>query len=100
MKLLEGHRTGDVVQADDRQFFRTTPIREFSHRIVMPNVLVTVGDHCTASIPALTADDVDFLGHERIGGSNDGADIEIVLEVLDGDVKWVTLRVEVIDDRL
>lgn len=36
----------------------------------MGDVLVAIGDHGTAAVPALIADDVDLLGKEGVGGSD------------------------------
>lgn len=47
------------------------------------DVLIAVGDHCSSAVPALIADDVDFFGQKGVGGSNNGADVEIMLPILD-----------------
>jgi len=66
----------------------------------MSDVLVPIGHHRSATIPTTTPNDVDFLGHEGIGRTHDGADVEVVFEVLDGNVKRMPLGVEVLDYRL
>ena len=67
---------------------------------VVPDVLVAVGDHRAATVPAPVADDVHLRGQERVGGADDRADVEVVLPVLDRDVEVVPAEVEVGDDRL
>ena len=69
-------------------------------RRVVAHVLVAVGDHRAAAVPAAVADDVHLGGEERVGGAHDGADVEVVLPVLDGHVEVVPAGVEVGDDRL
>ena len=73
---------------------------EVLHGGVVADVLVAVGDHGPAAVPPASSDDVDFLGEERVGGAHHGADVEVVLPVLDGDVEVVPLGVQVRDDRL
>ena len=51
------------------------------------DVLIAVGDHCSSAVPALIADDVDFFGQKRIGRSNNGPDVEIMLPILDRNMK-------------
>ena len=63
-------------------------------------MLVAVGHHRAAPVPAPVADDVHLAGEERVGGADDRADVEVVLPVLDGDVEVVPPGVEVGDDRL
>ena len=53
------------------------------------DVLVAVGDHRAALVPAATADDVHGVGDERVGAAHDRADVHVVLPVLDGDVERV-----------
>ena len=61
-------------------------------------VLVAIGDHRSPSVPALAPDDVDRIHREGVGGPDDGADVGVVLEVLDGDVQLVAAGVDVRDD--
>ena len=63
-------------------------------------MLVAVGDHRAATVPAAVADDVHLGGQERVGRAHDRADVEVVLPVLDRDVEVVPAGVEVGDDRL
>ena len=65
----------------------------------MPDVLVTVSHHRTTSVPTTPSNDVHFLGKEGIRSADYRPDIEIVLEVLNRDVKWIPLRIKVGDDR-
>jgi len=66
----------------------------------MSDVLVSVRDHCAPSIPAAFADDVYLGCKERVGSSDDCADVEVVLPVFDRDVEGMASGVEVGNDRL
>ena len=59
---------------------------------VVADVLVAVGDHRPAPVPAAAADDVHLGGEEGVGGADDRADVEVVLPVLDGHVEGVPAR--------
>src|SRR5699024_12125829 len=67
-------------------------------RLVVLEMLVTVGDHSAPPVPALASDDVDRIHREGVGGADNGADVGVVLEVLDGDVQLVAAGVDVRDD--
>ncbi len=62
--------------------------------------LVAVGDHRSAAVPPPLADDVEGRRAHRVGGAHDGADVEVVLPVLDRDVELVPPGGEVGGDRL
>ena len=49
------------------------------------NFEVFVGAHGAAAIIFFLADNVNNFDIEGIGGANDGADVEVVLEIFDGD---------------
>jgi hypothetical protein len=66
----------------------------------MPDVLVTVGDHCPAPVPSPIPDDDHLAGLEGVGRAHDGADVDVVAPVLDGDGEVVPPLVQVGDDRL
>ena len=68
--------------------------------VVVPHVLVAVGDHGAAPVPPAPADDVHLGGEERVGVADHRADVEVVLPVLDRDVEVVPAGVQVGDDRL
>ena len=53
-------------------------------------VLVAVGDHGAATVPAPPADDVEGPGAHGVRRADDRADVEVVAPVLDGDVEVVT----------
>src|SRR5690625_3499376 len=91
---------GEVIDADDRQPVLARVLQELGRAGMVPNVLVPVGDHGPSAVPATAADDVDLLGEEGVGGAHDGADVEVVLPVLDPDVKGVPAFVEIGDDGL
>ena len=63
-------------------------------------MLVSVGHHRAAPVPAAPSNDVDLRRHERVRGAHDGADVEVVGEVLDRDMEAVTAPVEILDDGL
>ncbi len=97
---LERHRTGQVVDAEQRQTTRRRPGGEGGGVGVVLDVEVAVGDHRAPAVPPTPADDVDGRDVERVRGAHDGADVEVVLPVLDGHVQRVTSGVEVGDDRI
>jgi hypothetical protein len=66
---------------------------------VVPDVLVTIGHHCAPAIPPALADDMHLSCEEGVGGAHDTSNVEVVLPVLDCDVKPMTSVIEVSDDR-
>ena len=97
---LDRHGTRHVVDRDDRQACLVRPGREPRDIRVVLDVLVAVGDHRAALVPATAADDVHGVGGERVGAAHDRPDVHVVLPVLDGDVERVPVLVEVGDDRV
>ena len=97
---LEGDRPGEVVDADELEVAIAAPFGERGCVRVVAHVLVSVRHHRAAPVPAAPADDVDLGGEEGIGGAHDRADVEVVREVLDGNVEPVPALVEVLDDGL
>ena len=63
-------------------------------------MLVPVGHHRTAPVPAFLTDNVHFLRQKGVRGAHHGTDIQIVLPVLDRDVKIMAARIKVGDNRL
>ena len=61
-------------------------------------MLVAVGHHGPTTVPPALADDVHLGGEEGVGVADDGADVEVVLPVLDRDVETVPALVEIGDD--
>ena len=96
---LQVRGAGQVVDAEQPHVDRVQVVRQLGGRLVVPDVLVAVGDHRPAAVPAPVADDVHLCGQERVGGSHDRADVEVVLPVLDRDMEVVPPGVEVRDDR-
>src|SRR3954469_23288244 len=97
---LERLGSGQVVHGQQRQVRIARPGDQRRDIGVMPDVLVAVGDHRAPPVPALFAHDVHGLGQERVRGSDDGADVQVVPPVLDGHVEGMPAAVEVGDDRL
>ena len=64
------------------------------------HVLVTVSDHGATAIPALFTNDVHRGGQECVRIAHHGADVEVVLPILDRDVKPMAPSVEIGHDRL
>ena len=95
-RTLEGHRPTDVVDAEDRQP-QSEQVRGL--RMVF-DVLVAVGHHRAAAVPAPPSDNVYGRDVEGVRGAHHGPDVEVVLEVLDGDVQRVPGGVQLGDDRL
>ena len=51
----------------------------------MDDFKIFIGTHCAAAIVFLLADNMNFADVERVGSANNRADIEVVLDVLNGD---------------
>ena len=43
---------------------------------------------------------MNLFGEKRVGVANNGADVEVVFPILDGDVKGMSLPIEIFDDGL
>ena len=78
---------GHDVDGDHRQACFGGKAQQFGGVVVVAQSLVAVGDHGAAAIPAATADDVDGVHGERVGGAHHPADIGVVAEVLDRHVQ-------------
>jgi len=52
---------------------------------VVNNFEVFIGAHGAATVVFFLANDVDFVYVERVGGTDDRADVKIVFNVFDGD---------------
>ena len=63
-------------------------------------MLVLLSHHGTAAIPSTMTHDVHLLGQEGIRRSHNGADIHVVLEVLDRHVEGMSALIQVGDDGL
>ena len=97
---FQRHGVGEDVDADDRQPLPLRPRHEVLNGGVVADVLVAVGDHGPATVPPASSNDVYLLGEERVGGPHHGADVEVVLPVLDRDVEVVPLGIQVRHDGL
>lgn len=95
---LDRHGTLDVVDADEGEFSADCPVDEVLDRAVVTHMLVPLGHHRAAPVPAAPANDVNLRRHERVRRTHDGADVEVVGEVLDRDMEAVTAPVEILDD--
>ena len=63
-------------------------------------MLVPVGHHRTTTVPAFLTDNMHFLRQKGVRGAHHGTDIQIVLPILNRDVKIVAARIKVGDNRL
>jgi membrane-associated protein len=95
---LQRHGAFEIVDADDGIAFGRQPVGEIRNRWVVLDMEIAVGDHRSTPVPAPTANDVHTRDVERVGGSHDGADIEVVLPVLDGNLQREPAGVEIGDD--
>src|SRR5690606_35887540 len=95
---IDRHRVAHVVDGDDRDAGLCRPRGKRLDIRMVHDVLVAVGHHRAALVPAPAADDVHGVGEERVGAAHDRADVHVVLPVLDGDVERMPLQVEVGDD--
>ena len=94
-------RAGQVVDAEQDAPPRLVEVRrQVGRRLVVPHVLVAVGDHRAAPVPPPVADDVHLARPGTRWRCARRADVEVVLPVLDRDVEVVPPGVEVGDDRL
>ncbi len=66
----------------------------------MAHMLIPIGDHGTAPVPPLSSHNMDFLGQDCIGRSNHRTDIEVMLKVFDGHMKWVALGIKIRHHRI
>ena len=97
---FDRYRARKVVDPNDLEILSTSPGHERVDVAMVMHMLIAIGHHCPAPVPAALAHDVNCCGHERIGVADNGPDIEIVLPVLDRDVKRVSTRIEVVDYRV
>ena len=84
---LQRYGAFEIVHSDDDVAIGREPVGEVSDRRMVLDVQIAVGDHCSPPIPPPTTDDVYAGDVEGVGGPDDGANVEIVLPVLDGDVQ-------------
>ncbi len=97
---LEGNRAREIVDPDHRDSLGRCPRRERLGVFVVAHVLVAVGDHRTASIPALAPNNVHLTCQKGVGGAHDGSDVEVVGEVLNRHVEGVSATIQILNDRL
>lgn len=93
-------RTWKVVDPDDRYLLLTSPGAEGQRIVMMRDVEVAIGHHCSAPIPPAPSDDMDGMGREGICRTYHRSDVEVVVEILDRDVKLVTTGPQIRHDRV
>ena len=98
--VSSGTEPGRLSNAEDGQAVLPRVRRQAGQVLVVPDLLVPVGDHRAAAVPAAPADDVDLGGEEGVRGPDHRADVQVVLPVLDRDVERVPPSVQVRDDRV
>ena len=86
---LDWHRAGQIVDANEHQVVFSGPRLQVLRILVVADVLVAIGDHSPAPVPALAPHDVHLGGKEGVGCSHDRTDVEVVLKVFDCNVKSV-----------
>src|SRR5690606_24864272 len=96
---LQRDRAWKVVDPDQRKVVGFRPCHQGSRVGVVVDVLVAVGHHRAAPVPAAAPHNVDGTGSESVRGADHGPDVEVVLPVFDGHMEWVAPAVEVSDDR-
>ena len=96
---LQGLGPRAVVDADDLVSLGPRPGEQLAGLGVVAHVQVAVGDHGAALVPATSADDVDAGHVEGVGAAHDGADVEVLADVLDSDVQPVGAGGQVGADR-
>ena len=97
---LQGDGPREVVDADHGKAALFGVRREAGQLRMVADVLVAVRHHRAAAVPFAVADDVHLLGEEGVRSTDDRADVQVVLPVLDRDMERMPLLVEVLDDRL
>ena len=98
-RRFQAYGAGHVVDGDDGQPGLGGERQQFGGGVVMAQSLIAVCHHRPAPVPAAPPDDVDGVHRERIGRTDDRADVGVVAEVLDRDVQRVPAPVDVGDDR-
>ena len=88
------------VYSDERKPMEGCVFEEARDRLMVVDVLVAIGNHCTTPIPASFTDDVHGVRKEGVRVAYDGADVEVVLPILDHDVERMPTCVEIRNDRL
>ena len=86
---LNRHGAGQIVDSNQDQSVRRGPSLQVLRILVVADVLVAIGDHSPAPVPALAPHDVHLGGKEGVGCSHDRTDVEVVLKVFDRNVKSV-----------
>ena len=61
---------------------------------------VAVGNHGASTIPIALADDVNGADIEGVGGANNRTNVEIMLPILNRNLQFMALGVEIGDDCL
>ena len=97
---LDRLRSGQIVDSDDFQFERVDVFDKLLDRGVMEHVLIPIRHHGAASIPLSLPDDVHGTGQEGVRIAYHGADVEIVLPILNRYVEWMATSIEIRHDRL
>lgn len=95
---FQWHAAGGIVDRYDDEAVLARPLQQVVDVGVVHEVLVAVGDHRAAAVPALAPHDVHYGCGEGVCSSHDGTDVGVVFEVFDGDVQRVAFGVEVFDD--
>src|SRR5699024_12278406 len=65
----------------------------------MLQVLIAVGHHRAAAIPAASAHDMHGINSKDISSAHNGADISVVFEILNRDVQRVPASIDISDNR-
>ena len=86
---LQSPRAWTVVDGDHLVPRLSGPGEQFGGLGMMAHIEVPVGDHGAALVPAASADDVDSGDVEGVGRAHDGADVEVLAHILDGDMQWM-----------
>ena len=67
-EYLERLGAREIVDGDHGQPLALGPGHQSGHVLVMPEVLVAVGDHRTTAVPPATTHDVNLGGQKGVGG--------------------------------
>lgn len=100
LSTLEGLCTGKDVDTEYLHPRGRCPRAKLGNGWVMANVLISIGHHGSAPVPAPPPDNVHLGREERVRIPHHSPDVEVVLPVLNGNVERVPSQVKIRDDGL
>ncbi len=99
-RSLQGTRARDTINPHRGDFPFLAPLCEGAGVRMVENMLIAVGDHRAAFIPPPPPHNMDCRHRKRVRSAHDATDIEIVVEIFDGDMERLPPLVDIGDDSL